>query len=214
MAAMAPSTFYGMIAQRQLALGGQGQFIRVASLAATPAYWVSGDYPTPELFPAGGFTLPKALVYAMVRQESRFNPYAVSPAGAVGLMQLMPAAAAHAAGDDNLKTNVIPLFDEPTNLRLGQDYFRWLLDTGDGDMLKAIAAYNGGPGTLQKTAARVGPEADTLMLIESLPARETRAYVEQVMVAYWNYRKKFGGETRTLDALANGARIIDFRLDQ
>ena len=175
MAAMAPSTFYGMIAQRQLALGGQGQFIRVASLAATPAYWVSGDYPTPELFPAGGFTLPKALVYAMVRQESRFNPYAVSPAGAVGLMQLMPAAAAHAAGDDNLKTNVIPLFDEPTNLRLGQDYFRWLLDTGDGDMLKAIAAYNGGPGTLQKTAARVGPEADTLMLIESLPARETRA---------------------------------------
>lgn len=218
MAAMSPNTFYGMIAQRQLALVGQGgPYIRVASLAGTPVYWVGGDdYPTPELFPAGGFTLHKALVYAMVRQESRFNPYAVSPAGAVGLMQLMPAAAAHAGGDDNLMTNVIPLFDEPTNLRLGQDYFKWLLEAGvgDHDMLKAIAAYNGGPGTLQKTAARVGPEADTLMLIESLPSRETRTYVEQVMVAYWNYRKKFGGETRTLDALANGARFIDYRLDQ
>ena len=217
LAAMAPSTFYGMIAQRQLGLAGAEQVIRVASLAGAPAYWPGADdFPTPELFPHGGFTLNKALVYAMVRQESRFDPYAVSPAGAVGLMQLMPAAAAYAAGDDNLMTNVIPLFDAPTNLRLGQDYFQWLLEAGvgDHDMLKAIAAYNGGPGTLQKTAARVGPEADTLMLIESLPSRETRTYVEQVMAAYWTYRRKFGGETRTLDALASGERVVDYRLDQ
>jgi soluble lytic murein transglycosylase-like protein len=218
-AAMSPHTFYGMIAQRQLALlSGEDGFIRVASLAGSPVGYLSwgDDYPTPELSPAGGFTLYKPLVYAMVRQESRFNPYAVSPAGAVGLMQLMPAAAAYAAGDDNLLSNVIPLFDEPTNLRLGQDYFHWLLQTGVGDydMLKAIAAYNGGPGTLQKTLARVGPDADPLMLIESLPSRETRNYVEQVMVAYWNYSKKFGGQTRTLDALANGARVVDYRLDQ
>ncbi|HEX6860108.1 MAG TPA: lytic transglycosylase domain-containing protein [Caulobacteraceae bacterium] len=217
MAAMSPTTFYGMIAQRQLAMRAGGEFIRLASLASTPAYWASSDdYPTPELFPAGGFTLDKALVYAMVRQESRFNPYAVSPAGAVGLMQLMPAAAAYAAGDDNLKTNVIPLFDAPTNLRLGQDYFHWLLSegVGDYDMLKAIAAYNGGPGALQKTADRVGPDADSLTLIESLPARETRNYVEQVMTAYWTYRKKFGGETRTLDALALGLPRVDYRVDQ
>lgn len=218
-AAQAPNTFYGMIAQRQLSQAdAQPHMIRLASLAGTHVGYLSygDDYPTPELSPAGGFTLRKPLVYAMVRQESRFNPYAVSPAGAVGLMQLMPAAAAYAAGDDNLMTNVIPLFDEPTNLRLGQDYFHWLLQTGVGDydMLKAIAAYNGGPGTLQKTMARVGPEADPLMLIESLPSRETRNYVEQVMVAYWNYCKKFGGETRTLDALASGARVIDYRLDQ
>ena len=107
-----------------------------------------------------------------------------------------------------------PVPDAPTNLRLGQDYFRWLLDTGDYDMLRAIAAYNGGPGTLQKTVARLGPDADPLTLIESLPSRETRNYVEQVMVAYWNYSRKFGGETRSLDALANGARVIDYRLDQ
>jgi soluble lytic murein transglycosylase-like protein len=215
MAAMNPSTFYGMIAQRQLAMQAGPPLIRVASLSGTPWWNSDDDHPTPELFPSGGFTLDRALVYALVRQESRFNPYAVSPAGAVGLMQLMPAAAAYAAGDDNLKTNVLPLFDAPTNLRLGQDYFKWLLEAGvgDHDMLKAVAAYNGGPGTLQKTAAKVG-WSDSLLLIESLPSRETRNYVEQVMAAYWTYRRKFGGETRSLDALAGGATLIDYRLDQ
>jgi soluble lytic murein transglycosylase-like protein len=217
MAAMAPFTFYGMLAQKQLGTDNGAQLIRVASLAGTPAGWTNyDDYPTPELYPAGGFTLDKALVYALVRQESRFNPYAVSPAGAVGLMQLMPAAAAYASGDSNMMTNVIPLFDAPTNLRLGQDYFYWLLEegVGDFDLLKAIAAYNGGPGMLQKTQARLSDDDDDLMLIECLPARETRNYVEQVMAAYWTYRRKFGSETRTLDVLATGGGIADYRLDK
>lgn len=218
MAAMAPFSFYGMLAQQQLGLNAGAQLIRVASLAGSPTSWSSSydDYPTPELFPAGGFTLDKALVYALVRQESRFNPYAVSHAGAVGLMQLMPAAAAYASGDDNMMTNVIPLFDAPTNLRLGQDYFQWLLaeGVGDYDMLKAVAAYNGGPGMLQKTQAKLGDDAgDDLLLMECLPARETRNYVEQVMAAYWTYRKKFGEEARTLDAVATG-KLADYRLDQ
>jgi soluble lytic murein transglycosylase-like protein len=212
MAAMSPTTFYGMIAQRQLALT-TGGLVQLASLSG--GYWGADDHPTPELFPAGGFTLDKALVYAIVRQESRFNQYAVSPAGAVGLMQLMPAAAAYASGDDGMKTNVIPLFDAPTNLRLGQDYFKWLLEAGvgDHDMLKAVAAYNGGPGTLQKTMTKVGSN-DSLLIIESLPSRETRNYVEQVMASYWTYRRKFGSSTPSLDALASGARYIDYRLDQ
>ncbi len=215
MAAGTPHTFYGMIAERQLALTGQPQFIRMASLAGFPSFGAD-DHPTPELVPYGGFTLDKALVYAMVRQESRFNQYAVSPVGAVGLMQLMPAAAARAAGDDSLLTNVLPLFDAATNLRLGQDYFQWVLERGGGefDMMRTLAAYNGGPGTLLKTIERAGPDADTLTIIESLPARETRAYVEHVMAAYWTYRRKFGMEPRTLDAVANGARLIDYRLDQ
>ena len=216
MAAGTPHTFYGMIADRQLGLSGEARYIRVASLAGIPASFATDDYPTPELSPYGGFTLDKALVYAMVRQESRFNPYAVSPAGAVGLMQLMPAAAAQAAGDDALMTNVLPLFDEPTNLRIGQDYFAWVLERGGGgyDLMRSLAAYNGGPATLQKTIERVGPDADTLTVIESLPSRETRAYVEHVMAGYWTYRKKFGMEPRTLDAAATGARLIDYRLDR
>ncbi|HYD43897.1 MAG TPA: lytic transglycosylase domain-containing protein [Phenylobacterium sp.] len=173
------------------------------------------DYPLPALEPKWGFTIDKALVYAIVRQESRFNPAAVSPVGAVGLMQLMPAAAARAAGDDKLLKDNSPLFDPAFNLRVGQDYFTWLLERGVGyDLLHAVAAYNGGPGTLLKTVERVGEDADSLLVIESLPARETRNYVEKVVAGYWTYRKLFGQESPTLDALATGAKSVDLRLDK
>lgn len=172
------------------------------------------DYPLPDLEPKWGFTLDKALVYAIVRQESRFNPAAISPAGAVGLMQLMPAAAARAAGDDKLLKDNTPLLDPAFNLRVGQDYFTWLLERGVGyDLLQAVAAYNGGPGTLLKTAKIVGEDADSLLVIESLPARETRNYVEKVVAGYWTYRKLFGHDSPTLDALATGAKRVDLRMD-
>lgn len=173
------------------------------------------DYPTPDLEPKAGFTIDKALVYAIVRQESRFNPSAVSPAGAVGLMQVMPDAAASAAGDDKLKSDMSPMFDPGFNLRVGQDYVTWLMERGVGyDILRTVAAYNGGPGTLLKTIKTFGDEADSLMLIECLPSQETRNYVEKVMAGYWTYRKKFGLDTRTLDAVAKGAAYVDARLDR
>lgn len=172
------------------------------------------DYPTPILEPRSGFTIDKALVYAIVRQESRFNPAAMSGSGAVGLMQLMPDAAARAAGDDKLKTDMTPLFDPSFNLRVGQDYVTWLMDRGVGhDLLRTVAAYNGGPGTLLRTVQQVGEDADSLMVIESLPALETRNYVEKVVAAYWVYRRMFGEDTKTLDAVAKGAKFVDARLD-
>ncbi len=171
-------------------------------------------YPTPALEPKWGFTIDRALVYAIVHQESRFNPAAVSPAGAVGLMQLMPEAAARAAGDDKLREDMTPLFDPAFNLRVGQDYLTWLMERGVGyDLLQVVAAYNGGPGTLQKTVAMVGEQADSLLVIECLPSVETRNYVEKVVAAYWAYRDHFGKTSLTLDAAARGARIIDARLD-
>jgi len=172
------------------------------------------DYPTPALEPKSGFTVDKALVYAIVRQESRFNPMAVSPVGATGLMQLMPEAAARAAGDDKLKADMTPLFDPAFNLRVGQDYVTWLMERGVGyDLLRTVAAYNGGPATLIKTAQMLGDETDSLLLIECLPSQETRSYVEKVMAGYWTYRKMWGQDSQTLDALATGARFIDARLD-
>ena len=184
--------------------------------AGRPVKKIGGeDYPLPDLAPKGGFTLNKALVYALVRQESRFDPMAVSGAGAVGLMQLMPVAAARAAGDDKLLADNTPLFDPAFNLRVGQDYFTWLMDRGlqSPDLLRAVAAYNGGPGTLLKVQQQLGADCDSLLLIESLPALETRNYVEKVMASYWTYRRLLGAETRTLDAVASGAKVIDFRLD-
>ena len=184
-----------------------------APRAPTRRYATPGDYPTPVLEPKWGFTIDKALVYAIVRQESRFDPMARSPVGAVGLMQLMPEAAARAAGDDKLKADMSPLLDPAFNLRVGQDYVTWLMERGVGyDILRTVAAYTGGPGTLLKTVQMVG-EDDPLMIVESLPSVETRNYVEKVMAAYWTYQKKFGLESRTLDALATGQKYIDARWD-
>ncbi|RAK61372.1 lytic transglycosylase domain-containing protein [Phenylobacterium hankyongense] len=188
----------------QLGGAGGGSIRRTAS---------PDDYPLPSLEPKSGFTIDKALVYAIVRQESRFNPMAVSPVGAVGLMQLMPEAAARAAGDDKLKADMSPLFDPAFNLRVGQDYVTWLMERGVGyDLLRTVAAYNGGPNTILKTAQMLGGDADSLLLIESLPSQETRNYVEKVMAGYWTYKKMFGEETPTLDAVAGG-RFVDARLD-
>ncbi|HET9159247.1 MAG TPA: lytic transglycosylase domain-containing protein [Caulobacteraceae bacterium] len=166
------------------------------------------DFPAPKLDPKDGFTLDPALVYAIVRQESRFNPDAHSRAGAVGLMQVMPETAAMTTGDDNYRRIAKSLRDPSTNLRVGQDYFAWLLAHGVGnDLLAAVAAYNGGPGSPLKTAAQLGTDADSLMLIESLPAQETRAYVEKVMANYWLYRREFGAKSPSLDTLASGHKV-------
>jgi soluble lytic murein transglycosylase-like protein len=171
-------------------------------------------YPTPDLAPAGGFTVDKALVYAVIWQESRFNSLAVSPVGAVGLMQLMRPSAASIAGDPSLNSDPMPLFDPGKNLQLGQAYLNQLINRMNGaDIFRAVAAYNAGPGTVARTEAVVGPDADSLMIVESLPFAETRAYVQKVMAAYWTYRRQFGVESRTLDAAAADSHFIDARLD-
>jgi soluble lytic murein transglycosylase-like protein len=177
-------------------------------------------YEAPELYPEGGFTLNRALVYAVVRQESRFNPYAYSSAGAVGLMQVLPESAARAAGDDHLTINIMPLFDPPVNLRIGQDYITWLIERGLGggeeswDLFQIIGAYNAGPGAVLKTRRRMEPGADALLIMESLPAGQTRVYVERVSFGYWTYLRMFGQPTPTLDAAVRYERIIDIRLDR
>jgi len=187
-----------------------------ASLGDDGGRWRPSDYPTPELRPQGGFILDRALVYAVVRQESRFNPRAGSRVGASGLMQLMPATAAEVAGDPRLKFDTSPLHDPAFNLRLGQTYLAQLLRQGgvEGDLLRALAAYNGGRGAVLSTRRKLGGQNDdVLMHIESLPYAETRNYVERVMANYWIYRRMFGAESATLDAVAGGASTIDPRLD-
>ncbi|HEY2707144.1 MAG TPA: lytic transglycosylase domain-containing protein [Caulobacteraceae bacterium] len=183
--------------------------------SASPVAMAHTEYPTPTLAPAGGFTIDKALVYAVVWQESRFNSLAVSPVGAVGLMQLMPPSAASMANDTTLLANPISLFDTGKNLALGQTYIKWLEDNaGNHDLLRTIAAYNGGPGTLARTEALLGPDADSLMVMESFPFAESRAYVKRVVAAYWSYRRQFGAPAKTLDAAASDQQRIDARLDE
>lgn len=194
-----------------------GHELSVPPAPKTPALggFDPADYPLPPLAPRDGFTVDPALVYAIVRQESRFNPEAVSPVEAVGLMQLMPATAAITARDDKLKSEPKALRDPSLNLRLGQDYLTWLLQRGVGDdILSAVAAYNAGPGNLLKTQQQLGGGLDALMMIESLPKQETSAYVEKVMAGYWLYRRQLGAATASLDALASGASRIPLNLEQ
>ncbi|MGZ8370918.1 MAG: transglycosylase SLT domain-containing protein, partial [Caulobacteraceae bacterium] len=84
------------------------------------------DYPTPDYQPIGGYTVDRALVYALVKQESKFNPQVTSSAGAIGLMQVRPGTAADATGDNSFKYNAKPLYDPAWNLRAGQDYIDFL----------------------------------------------------------------------------------------
>lgn len=173
------------------------------------------DYPTPQLNPEGGFSLEPALIYALVRKESLFDPEARSSVGAYGLMQVMPATAAELSGDPTFRTQPERLFDPAVNLRMGQNYLQYVLAMGpiQGDVLRAVAAYNGGPGPVFEAVRRLPPDADALLIIESIPSPQPRQYVEEVMAAYWIYQRLLGGRTATLDAVVAGARVVPLSLD-
>jgi soluble lytic murein transglycosylase-like protein len=96
----------------------------------------------------------------------------------------------------------------------------WLMERGLGggddayDLFRVIAAYNGGAGAVTKTRKRMEPDADALLFMESLPARETREYVEKVALGYWTYRRMWGQPTSTLDQAARYDRLVDLRSDR
>ena len=106
-------------------------------------------YPIPPWRPTGGYIVDRALVYALMRQESRFNPRAKSKDGARGLMQLMPGTAGFIARREGLRSRPRgELFRPEVNIDLGQRYLAYLLDHDivRGDLFRLMAAYNGGPG--------------------------------------------------------------------
>ncbi len=164
-------------------------------------------YPVPVWRPAGGYTLDRALVYAFIRQESSFDPRARSPAGARGLMQLMPRTASALDRQTRYRGRSRDLLYDPArNLLLGQRYLARLLATRrvDGDLLRLAAAYNGGPGNLGKWQRQMGRIDDPLLFIESLPLLESRLFVERIMTNLWIYRHRLGQPAPSLAALAAG----------
>lgn len=169
-------------------------------------------YPLPRWTPLGGFTVDRALLFAVMRQESHFLPRVRSNAGAVGLMQLMPATA-HAMAKRSGMT-LAPLrhpaqqgLARPElNLALAQEYIMSLIDEAQiGDNLVLIAAaYNCGPGAVQHWPMTPAMRRDPLLFIESIPSRETRVFTKRVLANYWIYRERLGQPTPDLDALAAG----------
>lgn len=173
-------------------------------------------YPLPHWHPEDGFKIDRSLIYAFIRQESRFRPNARSRAGASGVMQLMPATAGYMAGKRLSGTDRQRLFDPAYNMSLGQKYILHLLEDPNigGNLFYMLAAYNAGPGNLQKWRAKVDYEGDPLLFIESLPSRETRLYMEHVLSNLWIYRLRMGQPVPTMDALLAGNWPVYIALDE
>lgn len=169
--------------------------------APTP---ISARFPAPDWTPPRGWRVDQALVYAHALQESRFATDVVSRAGARGVMQMMPATALKVARDMGLPGG--ELRDPAFNIECGQTYLEQLRDTSytAGLLPKVIAAYNAGPGSVQKWNVTVRDNGDPLLFIESIPFRETRAYVEIVLRNYWMYELRDGRAPASMDALAAG----------
>lgn len=176
----------------------------------------SALFPLPEWQPAGGYSVDRALIFGIMRQESQFNPAARSPAGARGLMQIMPPTASFISGDRSFKAaGKSQLYDPRLNLSLAQKYVGDLLDEKPvhGNLVLLAAAYNGGIGNLVRWRRRINSERDPLLFLESIPIRETRQYVERVMANLWMYRLRLGQPTPSLDALAAGRMPVYRALD-
>jgi soluble lytic murein transglycosylase-like protein len=165
-------------------------------------------YPMPDWQPAGGFTIDRALIFAMVRKESDFRSRAKSRVGAGGLMQVMPSTASYITKNRSLlRRNKNRLYEPEFNIALGQQYIEYLLESSyvEDNLLMALAAYNGGPGSLLSWRKEVDFGVDPLLFIESIGFYETRNYIERVMANLWLYRMRLGQETPSLDALAAGS---------
>lgn len=208
----------------QARIGGDDQHRALLHLAAqlnlpstqiwlahnTPAGEVveaSARYPQPNWMPQGGWQVDRALVFAHALQETRFRTDALSPAGAYGLMQVLPGTAdliERKRGGAPIEKAA--LYTPAINMAYGQLYLEQLRDAaGTGGLLpKVIAAYNAGPNAVARWNVNNKAENDPLLYIESIPYAETRGYVTTVLRNYWMYQSQSGARTPSLTALAQG----------
>lgn len=160
----------GVMVGRSALLNGHSDY----TLAGYPSVAIPGAH-------SAQFTL----IHAIARQESQFDRTAVSRAGARGLMQLMPGTARETAGKIGLSYNPTSLNDPSYNIQLGSTYIQRMLDYYGGSYPLAIAAYNAGPGNVNKFIRANGdprmPGVDVIEWIEKIPLSETRGYVQRVL---------------------------------
>jgi soluble lytic murein transglycosylase len=173
-----------------------------------------------ENWPVEGFPLAadapleRALVYAIARQESVFDPNALSPAGARGLMQLMLPTAQDVAKKIGVPFVADRLTRDPAyNVKLGSTLLAELVDDWGGSYCLAIASYNAGKGNVRKWIAANGDprekSMDPVRWIEKIPVTETRIYVQRVMENLQIYRARLEGQTVTnlMDDLRRGTSL-------
>jgi len=137
------------------------------------------------------------LLFSIARQESAFAEQAASPAGAMGLMQLMPRTARYTAKKAGIKYRKSDLFKADTNIQLGSFYITELLNRYKGNRILAAAAYNAGPHRVDKWLNASANNLPHDVWIETIPFRETRKYVQNVLA----YSVIYGYRTGTTPAM-------------
>ena len=146
------------------------------------AFYVRQAYPTLRTSVSGELW---SLAHGISRQESSFDPYAVSHAGARGMMQLMVGTAREQAGKMGVGFDSYRLISDPSyNVMIGSSYFKRMLNIWGGSVPLAVASYNAGSGNVGKWVRQYGDprsQVDMLKWIEAIPYSETRAYVQRVI---------------------------------
>lgn len=144
--------------------------------------------------------LDPALLSAVILEESRFNPQALSVAGARGLMQILPRTGQQIARQLRLQPFSERLLFEPEmNLRLGSWYLSHLLQEFGGKEVLALAAYNAGPQAVREWVTQKNPLRED-EFIENIPYRETRNYVIRVLSSARVYRVLYGFPSKKSDS--------------
>lgn len=163
----------------------------------------SAQYPLPDWEPMGGWSIDRALLLAITKQESGFRTTAKSNAGANGLMQIMPSTAKKVAKENKVDLSEIDMSNPEHNMFLGQQYIVDLLSHPNinNNIIKMLAAYNAGMGTVVKFEKSFDTY-DPLLYIESFPTYETRSYIKRVMSNMWLYRARLNQPLTSMKELA------------
>lgn len=167
---------------------------------------LAARYPRPDWRPSRGWRVDQSLVFAHALQESNFRAEVVSPAGAVGLLQVRPGTAGDIARSRGEPFDRTQLTTPASNMEFGQTYIEGLRDNpATGGLLpKVIAAFNAGPVPVAEWNNRRFDKGDPLLYIESLPYWETRGYVPIVLRNYWIYEQEAGRAGSSREALVQG----------
>ncbi|HET7605990.1 MAG TPA: lytic transglycosylase domain-containing protein [Sphingomicrobium sp.] len=160
-------------------------------------------YPNPRWSPINGWRVDPALAFGHIVQESAFRRAAVSPADAVGLMQVRPGTAQDLARARGIPYSRGSLTDPRFNLEFGQSFIEMMRGSSAtaGQLPRVIASYNAGPLPVGRWAG-INDKGDPLLWIESIPYWETRYYVPSVMRNMWVYQGLNDEDTSTLKAMA------------
>lgn len=142
---------------------------------------------------AGRNNIDPYLVQSLMREESYFNPLAVSSSDARGLMQLLPTTAQEVAKQAKVPGyTTMSLFAPEVNIQLGSRYLGYLHKTFQGQSMPSVGAYNGGPNAMKRWMQGAnGSQGDADFFVESIPYEQTRDYIKKVFTGYWNYNRLY-----------------------